>query len=94
MVHCSRDKKQMAAGMGWPTVGSRLAISALLETEAWVRKLEDILRLENDLRVSTSLLTSVLADKMGEQDNKLETGIPFCKTRRAQDAQALVTKPD
>lgn len=69
MAHCSGEEKQVASGVGWPTVGSRLAISAHLETEVWVRKLEDKLRLEKDIRVSTSLLTSVLADGMGEQDN-------------------------
>ena len=55
---------------------------AQLEAEAGVRKLEKELRLEKDVRVPTTLL----AHKMQEQGDKLETlaCMPFCKTKRAQ----------
>lgn len=46
---------------GWPSVPK--------ETEAWVRKLADKLRVEKDVKVFNNLLTSVVADKMEEQDN-------------------------
>lgn len=37
-----------------------------------VRKLEEGLRLEKDVHVSTALLTLGRAEKVGEQDNELE----------------------
>ena len=37
-----------------------------------VRKLEEGLRLEKDVHVSTTLLTLGRAEKVGEQDNELE----------------------
>ena len=54
-------------------MGSQLATDPQLEVEAWVRKLEEELRLEKKVQRSTTLLASGLANKMGEQDNKLET---------------------
>lgn len=45
-----------------------------------MRKLADKLRLEKDVKMFTSLLTLVLSDKMGKQDNKLEAlGCHFAK---------------
>lgn len=44
-----------------------------LEAETQIRKLEGKLRLEKDMQLSTTLLASRLAYKVGRQDNNLET---------------------
>ena len=44
-----------------------------LEAETQLRKLEEELNFEKDMQLSTTLVHSGLADKVGEQDNKLET---------------------
>lgn len=41
-----------------------------LDTKGQGRKLEEELRLKKNIQLSTTLLTSGLTDKMGEQDNK------------------------
>lgn len=60
------QRKEMHGGSRG--LASTLATNAQLEAEALVRKLEN-LRLEKHMRVSTTLLVSGLADKVGKQDN-------------------------
>lgn len=61
-------------GVGWPLLWAfRLAPDAQLEFEAQAKELEEELRLEKDMWLSTTLLTSGLADWVGGKDNKLET---------------------
>lgn len=55
-----------------PLMGSLAGHNAQLEAEARVRKLGGKLKLEKD-RMSTTLLALGLADRIGEQGNKLET---------------------
>ena len=63
----------MTATVGWPLLWVvQVATDAQLEAEAWVRKLEEELRLKKVVRLSTTLLALGLADKVGEQDNNLE----------------------
>ena len=50
----------------------QLTTNAQLEAEAAVRKLEDMLRLEKDVSLSTTLPASWWADKVGAQDDELE----------------------
>lgn len=54
------------------TVGSSADADVQLGAEAQVRKEEEELRLEKNMRVSPALLPLVLADKVGELDNHLE----------------------
>ena len=54
------------------TEGRPLATDAQLEAEARVRQLEEELKLEKNVQVSTALPALGLADKMREQDCKLE----------------------
>ena len=66
--------------MGWP-----LAVQlATEEAEARVRSLEEELRLEKDMQLFTALLASKLADKVGEQDNKLATSVCHCAKLRGR----------
>lgn len=51
-----------------------------LQAEAQVRKLEQELKLKKDVQLSTTLLASGLADKMEEQNNKLNT-LVWCFTK-------------
>lgn len=64
-----------------------LATVAQLKTEAHVRKPEDELRSEKDL-----------VNKVGEQDDKLESSVCHFAARRGKQpwtmARELVTKPD
>ena len=53
-------------------VGGLLDTDAQLEAEAQVRKLEEEPKLEKARQVSTSLLALQLANKVGEQEKKLE----------------------
>lgn len=63
----------MAATVCWPLLWAvQLATDAQLEAETWVGKLEKELRLEKDMCLSTALLASGLADKVGKKNNKLE----------------------
>lgn len=55
-----------------PLMGSLAGHNAQLEAGAKVRKLGEKLKLEKD-RMSTTLLALGLADRVGEQGNKLET---------------------
>lgn len=72
---------------------------AHLEAEAQGRKLEEDLRSKKDMQVSTTMLASGVADKVGEQDNRLET-LAGCFAKPVGfkllwiKVQALVTKPD
>ena len=50
-----------------------LAIHSWLEAEAQVRQLGEQLKAEKNVQLSTTLLASGLTDKVGEQNNKLET---------------------
>lgn len=78
MAHHSGEGKLMVATMGWPLLWAvLLATDTHVEADAWVRKLKDELRLEKGMWVSINQLASGLADKVGEQDNKLET-LTFC----------------
>lgn len=78
----------MAAIVGWLLLQAIwLAMNAQLEADAWVRKLEEELRLDKDMWLSTTRLASGLADNVGEQANKFETlACWFCKASRAQAA--------
>lgn len=59
--------------MGWPPMCIvSLATNAQLEAEAGVKELEEKLRREKDMWLSTTLLPLGPADNVGEQDNKLE----------------------
>lgn len=55
------------------TVGRPAGHQCQTRAGAPVRKLEEELRIEKDVLGSSALLASGLADKVGEQDNKLET---------------------
>lgn len=74
----------MAATVSWPPLWAVWsATNVQLEAEAHVRKLEEELRLEKDVCLSTTQPASELADKVGEQVNKLETLVcHFAKLRR------------
>lgn len=70
-VYCSREWKKNGCRSGLTT--SVNSSSAQLEAETQVRKLGEELKLEKDMQLSTTLLPLGLTDKVGEQDNKLET---------------------
>ena len=73
IAHCGKEWKWIIALMGWHLVWAvQLTTNAQLEAEAAVRKLEDILRLEKDVSLSTTLPASWWADKVGAQDDELE----------------------
>lgn len=58
---------------GWPLQWAVLrAIDVQLETETQVRKLEEELGFKKDIQLSTILLVSRMANKLGVQHNKLE----------------------
>lgn len=77
----------------------QLATDAQLKAEVWVRKLEEELKLEKDMGVSSALLASGLEDKLREQDDKLESSA-CCFARIGGHklpqikVQEFVTKPD
>lgn len=52
-----------------PLMGNWLATDVQLEAEARMRKLKKELKLEKDIRVSTTLLASGLADAVEEQNS-------------------------
>lgn len=59
IAHCGKEWKWIIALMGWHLVWAvQLTTNAQLEAEAAVRKLEDILRLEKDVSLSTTLPAS------------------------------------
>lgn len=84
IARCGKEGKCMAATVVWPVLWvTWLTADAQLEAEAKVGKLEEELRLEKIVWLSTILLALGLADKVGEQDNQLETSSGhFCKGRR------------
>ena len=58
----------MATTVGWPPLWAvQPATDAQLEAEAWVRELEEELKLEKNVQLSTALLALWLADKVKEQ---------------------------
>ena len=72
-MRCSKEEKQMAAAVGWSLLWAvGLDTDAQLEAEAQVRELEEELRLETDMQLTTTLLTLGMAEKLEEQDYKLE----------------------
>lgn len=76
IAHCSEEGKHVAATVGWLLLWAvQQAIDAQTEAEAQVKKLEEELRLEKNVWFSTILLASGLADKVGEQNKKLETSV-------------------
>lgn len=79
IAHCGKEEKRMAAAVGWPILWAvQLAIDAQLEAKAQVKKFEEGLRLKKSMQISTMLALG-LADKTGEQDNKLENSVTFAK---------------
>lgn len=55
ITHCGKEGKHMAATVAWPLLWAVwLATNTQLEAEARVRKLEDELKLEKDIRVFTT----------------------------------------
>ena len=61
----------MSASVGWPSQqADQLATKVQTEAEAQIKKLEEELRVEKDMRLSTPPLASGLADRMGEQEDK------------------------
>lgn len=96
-IACCGKVKQMVAAMGCPLLWTVwLDTDAQLEAEPQIRKLEEQLRLERGIWLFTTLLASGTADKMGKQDNKLESlASHFAKLGRAQllwiKIQVLVT---
>ena len=73
-MHCSKEGKRVAAAVGWsPLWAVQVANDAQLEAKAQVTVLEEELRLEKDVWLSTTLLASGLAEEVGKQDNRLET---------------------
>lgn len=69
-THGSHSVLSSTVGTGWPQ----------LEAEAQVKELKEELWLEKDMQLSTTMLASGLANKVGEQDNKDLTML-FCKAR-------------
>ena len=55
------------------TAGKSLDTNAQPEAEAQVRQVGEQLKAEKNVQLSTTLLASGLTDKVGEQNNKLET---------------------
>ena len=56
-VHYRKEGKQMAAAVGWsPLWAVWMATNTQLEAKAQGRKLEEELRLEKDVQLSTTLL--------------------------------------
>lgn len=63
VTHCDKEGNVMATAVGWPLLWEfLLTTDTQLEAEARVRKLEE-LKLENCIRMSTTLLASGLDDK-------------------------------
>lgn len=63
-VHCDKEGKWMPAATGWPLLWAvHLVSDAKLKAKGQVRKLEEELRLETDMQVSTALLASGLEDR-------------------------------
>lgn len=88
----------MAAAVDWPLLWTvRLRIDVQLEDATQVSKLEEKLRLEKDVQLSTTLLLE-LGDMVREQDTWETLSCHFAKLGRHQlpwiKAQVLVTKPD
>lgn len=90
----------MGLPMGLPLLWAvQLALDAQPEVETQVRKLEELLRLEKEMWLFTTLLDSGLAHKVGEENTKLETlACNFAKQEGHKllwiKILALVTKPD
>lgn len=62
--YCGKEEKFMATAVGWWLLWVvRLAPYVQLEAENRVRKLEKELKLDKDIRMSMTLLASILADK-------------------------------
>ena len=63
----------MVAAADWPLMCIVwLATNAHLEAETWVKELEEKWKIEKDVWLFTTLLNLGLADKVEEQNNKLE----------------------
>lgn len=92
--------KQMAAAVHWALLeAAQLATDAQLDAESQVRKLEGELKWEKDVQSLAALFASEPADKVGEQDNTLETCVcHFAKLQAHKLPQiklwVLETKPD
>lgn len=68
-----QSRKVPGGTVNWPLLWeAQLDADVQLGAEAQVRKEEEELRLEKNMRVSPALLPLVLADKVGELDNHLE----------------------
>lgn len=88
IVYFGREEKWMATAMDWPLVwAAEPDTNAQLKAEAQAIKMEEELRLEKNVWVSTTLLALELAYKMREsRTTNGDFNVSFYKARKVQAA--------